>query len=285
VLTRTPTPRRAVATGAVLALAMLTRPSLVSLLALVLVAWMFAAGWRRGLLLTVVTGLVAALCIAPWTYRNHHVDGGFTPISIQDAALYGTFNDDAAHDARFPWAWRPLPHGYGSILTQRVPDHVFAARLKKRARQYIEDHPSSLVKAFYWNGINRTLDVRLPGQGQYEVPFEGRVGWFARLGAWCYLVVALLALAALWRHRARRGLVLSVLALLLATAVVYTGDGGTRYRAPLEPLLAVLAVGAFVSAASVREARADRSGRRAGPEPEQAAGPPASAPPLQPAGT
>lgn len=283
--TRRPGARRAALTGAVLGLAMLTRPSLGTLGAAIVVAWIAMAGWRRGIGLTIAAGLAAALVIAPWTIRNHHVDGGFVPISIQDAALYGTFNDEAAHDSRFPWAWRPIPRGYERIFRQRTSDHEFAARLRNRARHYIARHPASLLKAFYWNGINRTFDVRTPPSAQYEVPFEGRIGWFAKLGAWCYALVALAALAGLIRHRRRRGLVLAVLALFLATAVAYTGDGGTRYRAPLEPLFAVLAVSAFVRPGGERGSRAGRSGTRADPEGEPAAAPPASPSRLQPAGS
>jgi len=244
--TRTPTPRRVALTGVALGAAMLTRPSLGTLGAAILVAWVAAAGWRRGIALSAVAGLVAALVIAPWTIRNHHVDGGFVPISIQDAALYGVFNDEAAHDHQHPWAWRAVPSDYKEALSKPASDHVFATRLRGLARHYISAHPSSVLKAFYWNGVVRTFDVRTPQSAQYEAPFEGRIGWFSKLGAWCYVLVALAALAGLWRHRARRGLVVAVLALFLATAVAYTGDGGTRYRAPLEPLFAVLAVSAFV---------------------------------------
>jgi MYXO-CTERM domain-containing protein len=282
--TRRPTAWRAAATGAVLGVAMLTRPSFGVLGAGILVAWIALAGWRRGIGLTVIAGLVAALVIAPWTIRNHHVDGGFTPISIQDAAFYGVFNDTSAHDKQHPWAWRPVPAGYLKVLEQRTSDHEFAARLRKLGRDYVRKHPTSVIKAFYWNGINRTFDVRTPPSAQYEAPFEGRVGWFSKLGSWSYLFVALAALAGLWRHRRRRGLVLAVLALFLATAVAYTGDGGTRYRAPLEPLIAILAVAAFVSPAAARGSRADRSGKRAAPEPERADEPPPTPSPLQPAG-
>jgi 4-amino-4-deoxy-L-arabinose transferase-like glycosyltransferase len=283
--TRRPTPWRAVGTGAALGIAMLTRPSFGMLGAAILVAWIALAGWRRGIGLTVVAGLVAALVIAPWTIRNHHVDGGWVPISIQDAAFYGVFNDTSANDTRHPWAWRPVPRGYEHVLTARTSDHEFAARLRKLGRDYVRKHPASVLKAFYWNGINRTFDVRTPPSAQYEAPFEGRVGWFSKLGAWSYLFVALAALAGLLRHRRRRGLVLAVLALFLATAIAYTGDGGTRYRAPLEPLFAILAVAAFVSPAAARGSRAGRSGTPADLEDGRAAGTPPSPSPLQPACT
>jgi len=282
--TRRPGVWRAVTTGVVLGLAMLTRPSLGVLGAAIVVAWVALAGWRRGIVLTALAGIVAALVIAPWAIRNHHVDGGFVPISYQDAAFYGVFNDEAAHDDAHPWAWRPVPAGYLKVLEQPTSDHEFAARLRKLGRDYVRKHPTSVLKAFYWNGINRTFDVRTPPSAQYEAPFEGRVGWFSKLGAWSYLFVALAALAGLWRHRRRRGLVLAVLALFFATAVAYTGDGGTRYRAPLEPLIAILAVAAFVRPAGARGSRADRSGTPAVPEPEQGGAPPPTPSPLQHAG-
>ena len=174
--TKQPTARRAALTGAVLGVAMLTRPSLGMLAAAIVVAWVALAGWRRGIGLSVVTGVVAALVIAPWTIRNHHVDGGFVPISIQDAAFYGTFNDEAAHDQHHPWAWRPVPHGYLKVLDRPTSDHEFASRLRKLGTDYVRAHPTSVLKAFYWNGINRTFDVRSPTAGQYEAPFEGPRG-------------------------------------------------------------------------------------------------------------
>ncbi len=75
---------------------------------------------------------------------------------------------------------------------------------------------------------------------------------------WPLLVLALLGLALAWRQ-GRRRLVLAVAALALATSIVYTTDAGTRYRAPLEPLIVVLATAAAVSAR--REARRRRSPR------------------------
>jgi len=59
-------------------------------------------------------------------------------------------------------------------------------------------------------------------------------------------VLFVLALAGLWRRRRRRELVWPVLALALAASIVFTIDSGTRYRAPLEPLIAVLACSAVL---------------------------------------
>lgn len=93
-----------------------------------------------------------------------------------------------------------------------------------------------MPQAFFWNGLSRLWDVRNPARALDEVPFEGRSEAVTAVGLAMYLPLLALALWALWRLRARRALVLPVLAVALAASVVYTSASGTRYRAPLEPL-------------------------------------------------
>ena len=87
---------------------MLIRPSSIFVFAGVLAAWVLAAGWRRGHRLDGARRVaVAALTVLPWTIRNYVVsDGALIPISVQDGAAYGTFNDEAANDPACPYAWR-----------------------------------------------------------------------------------------------------------------------------------------------------------------------------------
>jgi 4-amino-4-deoxy-L-arabinose transferase-like glycosyltransferase len=258
---RSPTPKRAALTGAAVGLSMLVRPSSAFLLAGVAVAWWLAAGPRRGTAMLAVTLAAAAALILPWTYHNHRVHGGFIPISIQDAAAYGTFNDDSAHDARFPYAWRPLPERDCDVLAQRsvvakvlpppctgrprlkpLGDVELHRRLIERTRDYIRDHPGSLPLAFFWNGLSRLWDVRRPSNAKYEIRFDGRTHNVAVVTLWMWwLLVLPLSLFALWHLRRRRALVLPVVALVLGASAAFTGDGGTRYRATLEPLAVVLA--------------------------------------------
>jgi len=84
------------------------------------------------------------------------------------------------------------------------------------------------------------------------VPFEGRSRFVTNVGLDCYDVLLPLAIFALWCARRRRPLVLGVLALALAMSVVFTVDGGTRYRAPIEPLIVILACAGMFGAASLR---------------------------------
>src|SRR5439155_2425347 len=140
---------------------------------------------------------VTAVVIAPWTYRNYRVTHGFEPLSMQDVAASGTFNDDAAHDPVYPWAWRRLPTRDLDLwcrgrfarfqCPRRYPgpllsDWELRKQLLRRTRDYVSNHPSSLLKAFFWNGLSRFWDVRRPSRALNEVRFEGRSRLLTKTG-------------------------------------------------------------------------------------------------------
>lgn len=253
---------RAAAVGAVLGALMLIRPSSALLLAGVAVSWWAAAGRGRGTAMLGVTIAVAALVVAPWSIRNAGLhDAHWVPISVQSAAGYGVFNDESAHDRRLPYAWRPLNARDSDLLGPTARPHsdgTLYATLNSRTKRYIADHPASLPQAFFWNGITRLWDLRRPSHVLDEVHFEGRTKAVTAAGLamyWVLLPFALAGLAAQWR-RGRRGLVLAVAAIALAASLVYTTDGGTRYRAPLEGMVVVMASAALAPALERRRERA-----------------------------
>jgi 4-amino-4-deoxy-L-arabinose transferase-like glycosyltransferase len=243
IFTGTPTWRRALAAGLVVGVSLLIRPSGEFLLLGALVAWIVRTGWRRGIVLTASAAVVAVAVVAPWTVRNAVVMHGFVPISMQDAALYGTFNAQSAHDPIWPYAWRDDPPSVTDLFDPRhpLPDVVLRSRLIHRGLSYISAHPSSLPEAFFWNGLSRLWDIRRRSRSLAEVRFEGRSRLVTNLGLDAYAVLLPLALLGLWRVRRNRALVLGVLAIAFGAAVVFTADSGTRYRATIEPLIAVLA--------------------------------------------
>lgn len=124
------------------------------------------------------------------------MSGELVVLSVQGAAPYGTFNEEAANDERFPFAWRAVTERDRPLFArdEPIPDAELADRLRANTIDYIVDHPASMPQAFFWNGIVRTF-----------VP---------------------------------------VLVLALSVSLVYTSIGGTRYRAPIEPLIVVLAASA-----------------------------------------
>lgn len=240
-LDRPPTRRVVVATGLLLGAAVLVRPSSLFLFPGVLVAWIAATGWRRGLATTAAATGIAVLCVAPWTVRNAVVGDGFVPVSIQSAALYCTFNEVAARNEVFPYACQTLTPGALEVLGNAAVGRGLRGRAAGAGPRLHRRQPLSVPRAFFWNGLSRLWDVRNPARALDEVPFEGRSEAVTAVGLALYLPLLALALWALWRHRARRALVLPVLAIALAASVVYTSASGTRYRAPLEPLIVALA--------------------------------------------
>ncbi|MFL5913794.1 MAG: ArnT family glycosyltransferase [Gaiellaceae bacterium] len=246
VLERRPGWRGAAVFGALLGLMLLIRPSALYFVPALAVAWIVARGWRRGALLTVLSLACMCLVVAPWTIRNHHVTGVYVPISSQDQAPYGVFNADSAHDPKYPWAWRYVTTRDRDVLAQRrtLSEVQIRKVLRTRAIDYIKAHPSSVPKAFFWNGLTRLWDVRHPGYVLDEASATGRSRAATAIGLAMYWVMLPLALAALWFFRSRRGLVLPVIAMALSASVVFTADAASRYRAPFEPLMVILATAA-----------------------------------------
>jgi hypothetical protein len=223
--------------------ALLLRPTTEFLFLGVLVAWSVRVGWRRGAAMTAVALACAVVVVVPWTIRNAIVMHGLVPISMQDAAAYGTFNPQSAADPTFPYAWRDAPTSDAYVFDRSRPisDVALRSKLDSLALNYIKQHPASVLEAFFWNGLSRLWDVRRPSHALVEVPFEGRSRLVSELGLYAYYVLFVLMLAGLWRARRRRWLVLGALALALGASIVFTIDSGTRYRAPLEPLIVVFA--------------------------------------------
>jgi 4-amino-4-deoxy-L-arabinose transferase-like glycosyltransferase len=252
VLEREASVRRAAAAGALLGAILLIRPTSLYLLPGFAVCWLLASGWRRGLTLSIVSAACVVLVIAPWTIRNHEVVGGWIPISVQDAAAYGTFNATSAHDPVWPYAWRPVPPGYADMFDLRHPysDVRWRTIMDDRARKYVSAHPTSVLGAFFWNGLSRLWGVRRPARELTDARFTGRDRGVTVIGLFMYWVLAPLALVALWRlRRSRRGLVLPLVAIAVSASLVFTIAAETRYRAPFEPVIVVLACATVLGAA------------------------------------
>lgn len=257
-LERRPTWRRAVLVGAIAGVALLIRPNAFVPLLGIAAGWIVLAGARRGLAAGALAVLVAALVVAPWTVRNHAISGAFVPISLQDGAIAGTFNATSAHDPDFPYAWRPVAPRDADLFDPRHPlgEVQLLHELRSRGLHYIAAHPGSVPAAFFWNGITRTWDVRRPGHAMGDVRFEGGSPGVTLAGWIVYWLLVPLALVGLWRLRARRSLLVAVAVIALASSLVLTVASGTRYRAPLEPLIVVLACAGAASLLARRPARA-----------------------------
>jgi hypothetical protein len=187
------------------------------------------------------------LFLVPWTIRNYDVsDGSFIPLSVQDGAIAGTFNDTSANDDENPYKWRVITERDRDIVTPppgapRLTEAELLKEFRKRGLRYIRDHPASVPKAFFWNGITRFWDLRSPAKIKDDALVQRGVGWVAIAGVVLHWLLLPLALVGLWRLRHNRQWFVTVVLLAALMSVATTVVSGTRYRTPLEPVVAVLA--------------------------------------------
>lgn len=208
---RGPRIRAAVAFGLLTGAALLLRPSAAFMLLAAAVFWLVASGWRQSARLMVVAVACAVMVVVPWTIRNAIELDGFIPISVQDASIAGTFNPtSAALTDGDKFAWLPVADRDRDLFDPRRPMEE-------------KDLREELIKA------------------RRDAAFEGRSTRVATVAWVAWWVAFPLALLGLWRLRRNRAIVLSVAAFAVGLTLTYGFQGGTRYRAPAEPLAIVLA--------------------------------------------
>jgi 4-amino-4-deoxy-L-arabinose transferase-like glycosyltransferase len=243
--------RWAVMAGAACGLAALTRTNGLALLVPVAIGLAAASGCRprrpaaRAVLVPAVAMLAAALTIAPWTIRNAAAFGEFVPVSTQGGyTMAAVWNADA--DISGPD--RGAPH-YGPVEPyQHRPgvDEVELARtLRRQGRDYAEDHPGYVVELA---GLNVLRMFKLAGDESFTFYWNlerDMTPWRRAVDSVGLAVVAALALLALVARRGRRGLARAPLWLWLFPALMFASSvlllGNPRYRAPIDPFLALAA--------------------------------------------
>ncbi|MBX5449960.1 ArnT family glycosyltransferase [Thermogemmatispora sp.] len=245
-----------------LALLALARPN--GLLACGLfICWLIVAlkrhwlSWwsRRQVLLRalLVMGLVLFL-LAPWALRNYRVSRSFLPVATGDGTvLLGAYNDRVLTMPGYVGSWiNPrlaapgLARRYPAICSARCELQREEA-FKQAAWQWIEGHPSSipfLLIMHLWNLWQpETVEADLPTIRFPAAPGALAVILMMRILPLLIFALALLGLQAI---RKRWHLWLPVLLALASTigqALIFYGS--PRMRAPIEPLLILLASAAI----------------------------------------
>ena len=242
-----PGPWIALATGAAIALAALTRSE--ALLLLVVLAW--PAAWRGGAgwpLRAALSTLACALVIAPWAIRNADRFGAFVPISTNDSTVLA--------GANCPLTYHGIDLGGWNIecISKRRDDNEAdqAAIWRREATDYAREHAGRLPVV----GAVRLLRVWDLWQPRRQVMFaEGRQRRVEQAGVAVYFAfLALGALGAVTLHR--RGVTLLVLlapAVAVCVAAVL-GYGIPRLRHGFEIPLLVLAAAGILRLVDARRA-------------------------------
>lgn len=273
---REPTVRVALASGGLIGLCVLARPTSVFLLVAFVVAMLLAVPFRQAARFSAIGIAAAVLVVMPWTIRNAIEFDGFIPVSVQDAAAYGTFNPETAADTENRWAWRAILQDPPDVIADPPPgltEAEFRSELQSVAREYIADHPLSVPKAMFWNGVIRFWDLRRPADAVEEADFQGRSRSVRWVGLGMYWLMLPVAVAGLWKLRRRPELFWPTVATLASLLVLFATIAGTRYRAPVEPLIVLLAASMLPAGLRIL----DRDDEGEGGDLETAGGPEARA--------
>jgi 4-amino-4-deoxy-L-arabinose transferase-like glycosyltransferase len=259
--------------GVVVGLATLTRTEgLGLLLVLALPAAVLAQGplpWARRAALVAVACVAAALAIAPWTVRNIARFDQLVPVSTNADSVIGGANCDPTYHGDDVGGWQ-----IGCLADWRGTrnEAVQAEIWRDDGIDYALDHTGRWPTVVAVR-VLRTWDLHPPGKVTAN---EGRPMSAARLGTVAYFLLLPFAFAGAWLLRRRRELVILLGPVVLVTLSSAAGWGVSRFRHAAEIALVVLAAYALahVGARLISRAR-DRSGDRA-LAPTAAGGPPAA---------
>jgi len=246
--------------GFFLGLLSLERPNGLFVFAIFIV-WALIVGWKKilprrqvfrsGLVIT----LIACAMIVPWTIRNYAISGAFIPVTTgQGTVLIGAYNDAVLQPDNFGWWVNP---NYANLTlgmryqmanlqgpsAQVAREAAFQQAAEQWALQHITDLPSLVIAHFLHMWEPMPIDSDHPVSRFAVLPATRFVVLLADGATFCIYPLAMLGLLLTLRRRWRELLFLYLLIsmTILQCLIIY---GSPRFRAPIEPALIMLVVGA-----------------------------------------
>jgi 4-amino-4-deoxy-L-arabinose transferase-like glycosyltransferase len=234
-----PSPRRALALGAVIALATLTRGEAVGfviVLALPL-AYRTSATWR-GRVRTAAL-MVGAFCavMAPWSVRNLVTFKQPILISTNGYGVMIGANCDGSYygDLKGSWDYSCFTNRYKGDESQYSVDY------RDRGLRYARDHAGRIPHVVALR-LLREFDFYRPNQSMIFQASEGRYYEVARWGIRVYWLLLPFGLAGAWLlWRRRHPLQILAAPVVVGVVVAVLVYGSTRFRVVMEPVLVILA--------------------------------------------
>jgi len=242
--------RWAVALGLAVGLGALTKTWILLVLALLALDWWRALGFRAALRLALVAGGVALLVLAPWAIRNTRLHGELVLVSTNSGSNLHQGNNACVAD----YLARGWDAQWVSCIARAPADlsEVAADRWHRaQALDYLRAHPRAWPRLFatklwvLWAPIVIPYDLP-PGASLLDdavLQFQSRSFQIGRVVHALYFapLLALGAAGLVWAWRDRRpiGPLLAVFAAVTITYLVF--HPSTRYRAPADPFVFVLA--------------------------------------------
>lgn len=259
------------AAGVLCGLCALTRANGLMLLLAGLVAIGAVTGrqWRKALAPAAALVAAALLTIAPWTVRNAIALEELVPLTTQaGVAIAGSYSEPAREGGLAAGWLHPLavPELQDEVFRRDDLNEAEVEReLRSRGLRFAVDHPGHVLGTTWWNSLRM---FELASLGRYTDVFHDERGLtggerdVSKVGAWALALLALAGIAALVaRPPGTRGPLFLWLVPLLLFVTTVPINGSPRYRAVIDPYLALLAGLALVAlAGGLSNAR---SGRRA----------------------
>ena len=248
--------------GVLLGLLSLTRPNGIIVIGIFII-WSFIMVWQKFLSVRVtirgvlLSTLIAIVLIAPWTARNYLVSHSFIPVATGDGTvLLGAYNNEVLIKSTYPGGpkgtWinpnvsrpdvvRPFP------LYTCAPSCEVAreAAFKDAAIQWIQANIKVMPYLLKLHFINmwqpNTYKADLPTVRFAQQPSTQFVVHMIKTWPIYLFILATLGLVVtLWRWRELLFIYFMII-LTVAQNIVYYGSA--RLRAPIEPMLILLAAG------------------------------------------
>lgn len=263
-----------VVSGVLLGLLSLARPNGLLVVGLVIVwamllIWTKRAVWRplcvRVLLLT---GL-ALLIVAPWTLRNYLVTQHFVPVATGDGTvLLGAYNNQTVMTPGYVGSWINPLHSSPQVAYQ-FPLYTCAApceierevAFRDAAIVWIREHPQDMPGLLVFHFLNMWQPIAV----EADLPFDRFPQQYSSqlvmimMGIFAIpiFLLAVYGLFATWRQYWHK-LLLVYLLILFAIIECLVFYGIPRFRAPIEPMLIVLAAGGVWSISQYKKNRSFR---------------------------
>ena len=246
--------------GVLLGLLSLTRPNGIIVIGLfivwaIIMVWQKLLSWRPAAKGVLATTLIALVFIVPWTARNYLVSHTFIPVATGDGTvLLGAYNDEVLKTPAFAGSWinplksrpdvtKPFPLYTCTPPCEVVRESVY----KDAALQWMRDHisimPHLLLSHFVnmWQPDTHEADLptdRFPNQRSTQLVLE----MMKTFPIVIFILAALGFTVTLWRWRELLFIYLMIV-LTIAQGIIFYGSA--RFRAPIEPMLILLAAGAI----------------------------------------
>ncbi len=207
----------------------------------------------------VCAALLAVVLIAPWTVRNYLVSHSFVPVATGDGTvMLGAYNDMVLKKSTSPGGYTGtwvnplissfnLSHSFPLLTCSATCEVAREAAFNNAAKQWILHHKRDLPLLLGMHFINmwqpNVVEADLPLARFPNAPLAGVVSWMMYVTPIPIFLLAAFGLVVtlfLWRKLL---FLYFILGMTFAEAIYFYGI--PRFRAPIEPILILLATGAL----------------------------------------